>query len=574
MRTPLVAGITALALAGCSTAPDYIRPEAPVPPAFPTGAAYLAQTEPALPDVSWREVFLDPRLQALIGQALANNRDVRVAAANVAAARARVRVVRSNQFPEVSAGAAADFEARDNAPDSERYALDVGVAGFELDLFGRLAGATEAERERALASEAAARTVRIALVADLANTWATYAADQALLAIARDTAANARRAVELTQLRREGGIAPRTDVRQAEQVLLTAEGDLAELTALVAQDENLIRLLVGGPVDPGLLPGGLDEVADAVTVLPAGTDSAVLLRRPDIAEAEFLLRAANADIGVARAELFPRITLGGLVGLASGALGALFDAGSLAASIGADAGYTIFDAGGRRANVAVTEAQRDAALAAYERSIQRAFREVADVLADRGTIDERLRTARANSAAAADTANLTEARYRGGIDSFLANLDAQRSLYAARQREAAVLLAAVQNRIALYRALGADSALADPSVPPASVVGQDVEGPVALGQTAYVGGPRVRPDEVLEDSRCPAGTQCVWAGRVVVRATVFGGNWSKVVDLTLGTPVQVADGALSLVAVTPERPAGDAMPPERLRFSFAFAGGI
>ena len=451
-----------LALAGCSLAPAYERPAAPVPQSWPAGDAYLRQSEAALPEVSYQDVFRNPRLQALIGQALANNRDVRIAAANLAAARAQVRVVRSAQFPEVGASASADYQSREGA-DSESYAIRGGVASFELDLFGRLANATAAQRDRALATEAAARTVRIGLVADLANAWATYAADRDLLAIAVDTAANARRAVELTQMRLEGGIAPRTDLRQAEQVLATAEGDLAALTAALAQDENLIQLLLGGPVDPALLPAGLDEVFGSIATLPAGTDSAVLLRRPDIVEAEYRLRAANADIGVARAALFPRISLTGLVGLASDTLGSLFSGDFFPTTLGADVAYTIFDAGGRRANVAVNEAERDAALAAYERAIQTAFREVADALATQGTIGEQLRAARVNSEAAADAASLTEARYRGGVDSFLANLVAQRSLYTARRGETAVLLAGVRNRIDLYRALGADAAIATAS---------------------------------------------------------------------------------------------------------------
>src|SRR5690606_37099275 len=259
------------------------------------------------------------------------------------------------QFPEVGIDASADFQSREG-PDGESYALRGGVTGFELDLFGRLANAREVERQRALATEAGARTVRLALVADLATAWAIYAADRDLLAIARDTAANARRAVELTQARLEGGIAPRTDLRQAEQVLATAEGDLAALTAAVAQDENLIRLLVGATVEPALLPAGLDEVAATVAAPPAGTDSAVLLRRPDIVEAEYRLRAANADIGVARAALFPRISLTGLLGLTSDALGSLLSGGAFGATAGADAAYTIFDAGGRRADVAISEA--------------------------------------------------------------------------------------------------------------------------------------------------------------------------------------------------------------------------
>lgn len=457
----LLAGLLSLALAGCSLAPDYARSAAPVPESWPAGDAYLTQTEAALPEVSHRDVFRDPRLQALIDQALLNNRDLRIAAASLAAARAQVRVVGSAQFPEVGVSASASYQTREGA-DGESYVLQGGVASFELDLFGRLANATAAERERALATEAAARTVRIGLVADLVNAWATYAADRDLLAIATDTAANARRAVELTRSRLEGGIAPRTDLRQAEQVLATAEGDLAALTAAVAQDENLIRLLIGGPVDPALLPAGLDEVFASVATLPAGTDSSVLLRRPDIVQAEFLLRAANADIGVARAEMFPRISLSGFLGTASGTLGSLLSGDAFAATLAADGAYTIFDGGGRRANVTVSEAQRDAALAAYELAIQTAFREVADALAVQGTIGEQLRAARANSAAAADSARLTEARYRGGIESFLASLVAQRSLYEARRRETAVLLASVRNRTDLYRALGSDGAAATP----------------------------------------------------------------------------------------------------------------
>jgi multidrug efflux system outer membrane protein len=451
----------ALAVAGCSLAPDNARPAAPVPQSRPAGDAYLLQTEAALPAVSYRDVFRDPRLQTLIGQALANNRDVRIAAANLAAARARVGVVRSAQFPEVGVGASASYQSREGA-DSESYSLRGGIASFELDLFGRLANATASEQDRALATEAAARTVRLGVVADLASAWAIYAADRDLLAIAEDTAANARRAVELTQMRLEGGIAPRTDVRQAEQVLATAEGDVAGLTAAVAQDENLIVLLLGGPVDPALLPAGLADVFGSVATLPPGVDSAVLLRRPDIIQAEYLLQAANADIGVARAEMFPRISLTGLLGTASDTLGSLLSGNAFPTTLAADVAYTVFDAGGRRANVAVSEAQRDAALAAYELAIQTAFREVADALAVQGTIGQELRAARANSEAAADAAGLTEARYRGGVDSFLANLVAQRSLYTARQRETGVLLAGVRNRIELYRALGADAEVATP----------------------------------------------------------------------------------------------------------------
>lgn len=448
---------SALALAGCSLAPKTVLPTPPVPQSWPAGDAYLLQSEAALPILSYKSVFTDPRLQSLADQALANNRDLRVAYANVAAARAQVRVTRSGQFPAIGASAGAGYSDNSGTSGSGDFSLRGGITAFELDLFGKLANATEADRNRALGTEAASRTVRLALIANLADIWATYGADRDLLAIARDTAANARENVRLTKARLDGGVAPRTDLRQAEQILATAEDAIAAQTSALAQDENLIRLLVGGDVDRTLLPAGLAEVTPSIVALPAGISSDILLRRPDVIEAEYGLRAANANIGVARARLFPSISLTGLLGFASNALSDLFDNGAFSWSAGGDATATIFDAGGRRAGVAVSEAQRDAALAGYEGAIQTAFREVADALAVQGTIAERVRAAAANTEAAADTATLTDARYKGGVDSFLSSLDAQRSLYSARRSEIGTQLLLVQTRIALFRALGGDS---------------------------------------------------------------------------------------------------------------------
>lgn len=454
-RTLLLA--STLALAGCSLAPQTVLPTPPVPQSWPVGDAYLLQSEAALPILSYQSVFTDPRLQTLTEQALTNNRDLRVAYANVAAARAQARVTRAGQFPGIGVSGGAGYSDGSGTSDSGDFSLRGGVTAFELDLFGKLANATEADRNRALATEAASRTVRLALIASLAEAWATYGADRDLLKIAADTAANARESVRLTRARLDGGVAPRTDLRQAEQILATAEDSIAQQQTALAQDENLIRLLVGGDVDRSLLPVGLSEVTPAIVSVPAGVNSQILLRRPDVIEAEYGLRAANADIGVARAQLFPSISLTGLLGFASNALSGLFDSGSFSWSAGGDVTAPIFDAGGRRAGVAVSEAQRDTALAGYEGAIQTAFREVADALAVQGTIAERVRAAAANTAAAADTATLTDARYKGGVDSFLASLDAQRSLYAARRSEIATQLLLVQTRIALFRALGGDS---------------------------------------------------------------------------------------------------------------------
>ncbi len=461
--------LPALALGACSIAPKYVAPTPPVAASWPVGDAYLAQSEAALPLVSYTEIFRDRRLQSLVEQALANNRDLRVAAANLAAARAQVRVVRANQFPAVGvSGSASRTETNGGATgsatsgDRSSYSLQSGISSFELDFFGKYASATAAQRNTALSTEAAARTVRLGLVADLAQAWATYAADKDLLRIAEATAANAERSVTLTGARLKGGIAPRTDLRQAEQVLETAGGDVASQTTALAQDINAIRLLVGADFDESLLPGSVDEVNQSLAVLPAGTNSQVLLRRPDVVEAEYSLRAANADIGTARAELFPSISLTGLLGFASDALSALFDKGAFAATGTAAASWSIFNAGGKSANVEVAKAQRDAALATYEKAIQTAFREVSDALADQGTLSERLRAATGFTAAASDSARLTEASYRQGITSSLENLDAQRSLYSARQQEIAVRLAVASNRITLYRVLGGDQATPAP----------------------------------------------------------------------------------------------------------------
>lgn len=476
-RNARIAVIPALLLAGCSLAPRTELPAPPIPVSWPAGDAYLSQQQSSLPEVTYEDVFTDPRLQRLIAQALDNNRDLRTAWANVEAARAQVRVQRANQFPELGVIGSATYAETGStnvgagtvasSREGWTFSAQGGVSAFELDLFGRLRNATEAQRQTAFATEAAARTVRLTLVADLALAWAQVAADSELLEIARQTERNAADSVRLTRARLEGGIAPRTDLAQAQQILETARGDLALQTTALAQDVNAIRLLVGSEFDRGLLPANLAEVTRSLAVLPAGTSSQVLLRRPDVLEAEYRLRAADADIGAARAALFPTISLTGLAGFASDALSALFDGDQFRWSGGGDASYSIFNAGGRRAGVAVTEAQRDAALATYEGTIQTAFREVADALADQGTLAERLRAAGANTAAAADAARLTEASYRGGVTSFLESLVAQRSLYTARRSEVAVRLAEAANRVTLYRVLGGDQA-SDPAPAPAS----------------------------------------------------------------------------------------------------------
>jgi outer membrane protein, multidrug efflux system len=454
------AALLALLATGCaSMQPVYVRPDAAIPASWPQGDAYLRQTEVALPTVTYRDIFTDPRLQALIEQALDNNRDLMIAAANIAAAREQYRIQSAQQLPQIDASASATGDAggtNDGNGVSTRYNLGVGIAGFELDLFGRLRSLTDAQRNRYLATESAARATRLALVSDIATAWLTYSADASLLRIADETVASAEKSVRLTRARLEGGIAPRTDLRQAEQILEAAKADAADQKTALAQDVNLLRLLVGADIDPRLLPPTIDQSAPTVRELPAGLDSLILLRRPDVVEAEYQLRAANAQIGAARAALFPRITLTGLLGLASTSLGGLFSGGAFQWSPGSDITYTIFQAGAGRANVRLTEAQKGAAVATYQQTIQRAFREVSDALARRGTIGEQLRARRAQRDAAADTYLLSEARYRNGIDSFLNSLDAQRSYYSAQRILVQSRLEAATNLVELYRSLGGD----------------------------------------------------------------------------------------------------------------------
>jgi len=458
--------VTLLALVATSCAtmePHYVRPDAAIPASWPTGDAYLRQSEANLPAVTYREIFRDARLQALIGQALANNRDLMIAAANIGAAREQYRIQRAQQFPQLDANAGVTVSGdRDNTV-SANYQTGIGVPSFELDLFGRLRSLSHAQLERYFSTEAAARSTRLTLVADIADAWLNHAADSSLLLIARQTAANAEKSVRLTRARLEGGIAPRTDLRQAEQVLTAAQADLARQRTAVAQDVNLLQLLVGAPIDATLLPGSIDDAAPTISELPAGLDSYVLLRRPDVVQAEYQLRAANAEIGAARAALFPRISLTGLLGFASSALTKLFTGGAFGWQASADASYTIFNAGAGRANVRLSEAQKAAALASYQKAIQTAFREVSDALARRGTIADELSARQRQQAAAADVYLLTEARYQNGIDSFLNSLDAQRSYYSAQQTLVLAKLTAAQNRVDLYQSLGGDSLLGPPA---------------------------------------------------------------------------------------------------------------
>lgn len=458
----LIVLLSATCLAGCSLQPPDIRPPTPIPSSWPTGDAYGPAAEGDLAQISYRDIFTDPRLQSLIGQALSNNRDLRVAAANILAARAQYRIQRADRLPQLDLNGRYSRTGGDGASSTasrETYSAEVGVTAFELDLFGRVRSLSDAALDRYLATEAASRAVRLTLTADVAEAWLTYVADATLLQIAQETVVSAESSVRLTRARLQGGVAPRTDLRQAETILATAQADVASLRTALAQDLNALQLLLGSPVDPGLLPASIGQASSGLALLPAGLSSTVLLRRPDVIQAEYELRATNAEIGAARATLFPTISLTGALGYASGSLSSLFTDGAFSYSVAPSLSYPIFRAGAGRAGVAYAKAQREAALATYEKAIQSGFRETADALARQRTIGDELAARQTQLSAADDTFKLTDARYRAGADTFLASLDAQRALYSAQQSIVGTQLDAATNRVALYRALGGDGPL-------------------------------------------------------------------------------------------------------------------
>ncbi|MGZ6019436.1 MAG: efflux transporter outer membrane subunit [Phenylobacterium sp.] len=481
MRTLIAVLMCGAALAGCTLEPRYVRPTPAVPQTWPMGAAYPTASVAPLPSLSYRDVFKDARLQAIIGQAIVNNQDLQIALANVTIARSQYRVQRAQLLPKINA--AGDFtethgkvqviqpNGQVTAPreTSRAYSADVGFSSFELDLFGRLRSLNHAAQQQYLASEAGVHAARLTLVAEVADAYLTLATDRSLLAISNETVVSAQRTVDLTQARLSGGIASRTDLRQAQTVLETAKSDQANLTTVVAQDRNALELLVGAKVADADLPASIESVDGLLAEVPAGLDSRILLRRPDVVQAEYKLRAANAQIGAARANFFPTIDLTALAGAASPALGQLFNGRNLSWSAGGAITQPLFAGGANVANLALAKGQRDLAVAQYQQAIQTAFREVADALARRGTVNDQMAAQDALVAAATDDYNLDLARYQQGIDPYLNTLLAQRTLYQARQTQAQTRLVRADSLVTLYRTLGGDQLIdARPSGPVAS----------------------------------------------------------------------------------------------------------
>jgi multidrug efflux system outer membrane protein len=469
--------VATTALAGCNLAPKNVRPEGAIPLTLPQGGPYpvLGAEQADVTRIGYRDFFLDPRLQAVIATALENNRDYRVTAANVLAARAQYRVTRASQVPTTAAnggvtytnnpfgalggaGGAGGAGGVGGVPaqtgNLEIYQASVGFSAFELDLFGRVRNLSQAALQEYFATEEAQRAARIALIGEVATAWLTMAADQDQLRLSRETLASFGRTLELTRAQFRVGVISELEVQQAETSYQQARNDIAALTAQIAQDQNAINLLAGTTVPAEQLPAELGDRDLILSNLPTGVSSTVLLRRPDVLQAERRLYAANANIGAARAALFPTISLTATLGTISTALGGLFGAGTQQFSVSPGVALPLFDGGQRRGNVEVARAQQLAAVATYEGALQTAFREVADALATRGTIGEQLSAQTAKAQAAATAQRLSDARYRAGIDSFLNTLDAQRTSYAARQTLVQTRLARATNLVTLYRTLG------------------------------------------------------------------------------------------------------------------------
>ncbi|MEA1673720.1 efflux transporter outer membrane subunit [Nitrospirillum sp. BR 11163] len=450
-------------LTGCiSLDPDYQRPAAPVPAGWPQGAAYAQApvgpgTGTPTADTGWRDFFVDADLRAVVGQALDNNRDLRVAVQNVLAARAKYHVQQAAQLPTLDASASGGYSrtgAGSNRQETKSLSAAVGVSAFEADLFGRVASLTRADLETYLAEEETARATRISLISEVASAYITYAADKSLLRIAQETMESAQHSADVTRKRLSNGVATRLDAAEADTVYQTARADVANYTTLVAQDLNALETLTGAPVDPAHLPDGIEGRTFTLAALPAGISTDVLLNRPDVLSAEHSLKSANANIGAARAAFFPTVSLTTAAGFASSAFGNLFQAQSQSLSFTPSVSVPIFDNGANQANLDYAKATRQAAVATYEKTIQTAFKEVANALARRGTIAEQLDAQQATVRAAQTSYDLSQARYKQGADSYLNALDAQRTLYSAQQTLVSVQLTDAGNLVTLYQVLG------------------------------------------------------------------------------------------------------------------------
>ena len=411
----------------------------------------------------WNEVIQNDRLRQLIETALVENRDLRIAAANVRIARASANATASQRLPTIGLSGSSTlgetFEDPGtfiaNSAFNESHRALLGLTSYEVDLFGRVANLSESSFQTYLSSLEGARSAQISIISSVAQTWLALAADQQLLELAESTVEVQTKSLELTTELFDAGVTTELAKRQASASVETARAQAAQFRALVRRDLNLLQLLVGAPLPEGIEKEASLDPAPVKLSRPVGQDSAILLKRPDVMAAERSLAAARADVGAARAAFFPSISLTSNAGYVSADLGDLFNAGSGGWSFGPSISLPLFDAGRRKAGLEAANAAQELALAQYEKAIQSAFRDVADALAVADTIDERLDALGRLTEDTEVTFRLSEERFKVGVDNYLSVLDAQRSDYAARQQYIAAQLEQAINVVDLYRALGA-----------------------------------------------------------------------------------------------------------------------
>ncbi|MBK1616043.1 multidrug transporter [Rubrivivax gelatinosus] len=458
---PMLA-VVAAALSGCANlAPNYERPAAPVPASFAVNATEGATAVKPADEIRWQDYFGDDRLRALIELALENNRDLRVAVLNIEQARATYRIQDAERLPSLSANGSgtqsrvpASLSGTGSKAITHQYSANLGVSAYELDLFGRVRNLSEQALQEYLGTEQARRTTQISLVANVATGYMSWAADLQRLALARESLRSQEETLALTRLRVASGYETELGLRQIQASAESARADVAAYDATVARDRNALVLLLGSDVPAALQPSPLDEQRALLPALPVGLSSELLLRRPDVLQAEHQLRGSTANIGAARAAFYPRISLTGSAGSSSAELSRLFKGGAESWSFVPQITLPIFDGGSNRAQLDSAVAGRDIALAQYEKAIQTAFREVADALATRSATREQLQAQRLQSEHSERALTLSLARYSRGVDSYLPVLEAQRSWYGARQSLISTQYTQLSNDVALYKALG------------------------------------------------------------------------------------------------------------------------
>ena len=462
LRCAQIPAALALALAlaaGCTLAPKYERPSPELPGNWTSGAVQTPQVNATLAD--WRQVVADEPMKRLIELAQANNRDLRVAALKIAKAQAQYQITRADLLPKINATAGADMKRTPGgltstgvAVTTRTYSVGLGFSAFELDLFGRIQSLKDAALEQFLATEVSHQSMELSLVAEVAAAYLTLAADREHLSLAREILETEQASHEVIRNRFEFGVAGELDLSRAQTTVDTARVQVARYQAQVTADENMLALLAGQPLAAELMPAqSLAEVAPLLPV-PAGLPSAVLARRPDVLAAEHQLKAANANIGAARARHFPSISITGAFGTASTAVNGLFASGSGLWAFAPQVTLPIFNAGAISAGVKVAEADRDILVAQYEKAVQTAFREVSDTLAQGASLTAQVEAQTSLTNATAKSFELSTLRYEAGVDSFLSKLDAQRSHASSSQDLIAARLGRQTNFMTLYKALG------------------------------------------------------------------------------------------------------------------------